>query len=146
MTVKRGNPKDLAAAQKICLSCVPLPPLMEAAVALTEGERKYGKHNFRTAGVLASVYFDAAVRHLFAWWEGEDNDPDSGLSHITKVISTMLVFRDAMMSGNWTDDRPPRVEEQWLRNLQAKVDTVFEKYPDRKPPHTHLPILGSACD
>ncbi len=90
------------------LVSLPAPVLFELGLALLEGACKYGRHNYRSAGVRASIYYDAMYRHLLPWWTGEDIDPDSGLSHVTKAIACLVVMRDSMLIGNWHDDRPPR--------------------------------------
>ena len=97
MEVKDTNPKDAIGISKAPLSTVSAAVLMEVGVAMLEGASKYGRHNYRAAGVRASVYYDALMRHAMAWWEGEDLDPDSGMSHITKAITTLVVLRDASM-------------------------------------------------
>jgi hypothetical protein len=84
--------------------------LVEVGLAMLEGAAKYGRHNYRAAGVRASVYVDATFRHLNAWWAGEDIDPDSGVSHVTKAITSLTVVRDAQFQGKFSDDRPPRAK------------------------------------
>lgn len=132
LATKDTNPKDAVGTAKAPMSCVPLPVVMELATAMMEGARKYGRHNYRVAGVRASVYFDALMRHMFAWFEGEDIDADSGLSHITKGIATLAVLRDAMMNDKWVDDRPPQPPEGWLVELNMRAAALLEKYPDGK--------------
>jgi len=73
---------------------------MEESLVLLHGARKYGRHNYRAMGVRASVYYDACMRHLMAWWEGEDIDPDSGLHHLAHARAGLGVIRDSMMQGN----------------------------------------------
>lgn len=136
------NPKDIAGSRKPGISCVPANVMAEVGVALYEGALKYGRHNWRDAKstLRASVYYDAAMRHLMAWWEGEDTDPDSNMSHITKVLSCLTVFRDAMMSEQWTDDRPPKSNMLIMKNdLQLLVNSLHAKYPVPVPPVTELP-------
>ena len=99
---------------------------------MLEGARKYGRHNYRVAGVRASVYADALDRHMKAWWEGEDIDKDSGMSHVTKAIATLTVLRDSMIQGNWVDDRPPPSPAGWLDELNKKAKEIIEKYPNAK--------------
>lgn len=137
---KDTNPKDAVGITKVPWSTLPSQVLGECGVAMLEGALKYGRHNYRVAGVRASVYYDAAVaRHLAAWWEGEDIDPDSGLSHITKAIVSLMVLRDSMLQGNWVDDRPPPVADTgWVAKLNEKVKALLAKYPNPKLPFTKL--------
>jgi dATP/dGTP diphosphohydrolase len=141
-TSKDTNPKDAVGIRKPSLSTLPLPPLFEAALAMLEGALKYGRHNYREAGIRSSVYFDAAMRHLARWWEGEDIDPDSGLPHITKAIATLLVLRDAQMLGKVAfDDRPPSSTDNWLPGMQPHVERLLGLYPDPKPPFVKKDLL-----
>lgn len=131
---KDTNPKDAIGIRKAPLSTVPGNVLAEMGVAMLEGASKYGRHNYRNAGVRASVYYDAAMRHLLAWWEGEDIDPDSGMSHITKLLACMAVLRDAMHQGMWTDDRPP-MSKPFYEALNEASGKILDKHADKKPRH-----------
>ena len=130
-----SNPKDAVGVKKWRqFSTVPTTVLAEVGVGMLEGARKYGRHNYRVAGVRASVYLDASIGHLMQWWEGEDIDADSGLSHITKAICSLFVLRDAMIQGMLTDDRPPKGNLDALRaDLQRRVDEIFARYPEPVP-------------
>jgi hypothetical protein len=135
--LKDTNPKDSVGTRKVpILSVVPLPVLAEAALGMLEGGLKYGRHNYREAGVRASVYVDAIGRHISDWWEGTDIDPDSGLNHIGKAISDLMVLRDAMMRDNWVDDRPPKTPEGWIQEMNKKASELIDKYPNPKPAYT----------
>jgi len=136
VTKKDTNPKDAVGVKKAPFSTVPAPVMAEIGVAMLEGARKYGRHNYRVAGVRASVYYDAAMRHLTAWWEGEDLDPDSNLSHITKALASLTVLRDTMINDKWTDDRPPRVNPRWLMDLNRTAEKIIDKYPTPVDPYT----------
>jgi hypothetical protein len=150
---KDTNPKDAIGTRKVPASCVPAPVIAEIGLALLEGACKYGRHNYRIAelGVRASVYYDATMRHLWAWWEGEDIDPDSGLSHVTKAIASLTVLRDAMIRGNVTDDRPPRTESGWVGELNEQASAVLDRFPDKVPAYTaagrdvEAPPEGTVC-
>jgi len=111
------NPKDMAGLRKAPLHVVPATVLMELGCAMLEGALKYGPHNWREIPVRASAYYDAAMRHLMAWWEGQDADPDSGVHHVAKAIATLVVLRDAMIHGLVEDDRPRASPEGWLDAL-----------------------------
>lgn len=130
--VKDTNPKDAVGTKKVPFSVIPQPVIAELGLAMLEGARKYGRHNYRVAGVRESVYLDAAWRHLCSWWEGEDIDPDSGVHHVTKCIATLTVLRDSQIRGNSVDDRPPSVAPGWLIKLNERAGAVIEKYPDAK--------------
>lgn len=133
---KPTNPKDMAAIGKAPMSYLSGPVLMEMGVGMMEGGLKYGAHNYRHSGVLASIYYDATMRHLISWFEGEDIDPDSGLSHITKAMTSLLVLRDAMIQGKFKDDRPIKtVDPKWLIELSKAAKALTEKYPvDKQVP------------
>lgn len=135
LSTKDTNPKDAVGVRKWRqFSTVPFTVIWELGVAMLEGARKYGRHNYRVAGVRASVYIDAAKGHLDCWWEGEDIDPDSGLSHITKAIASLTVLRDAMIQEKFLDDRPPKTKnlEKVKADLQKAVDAIFERIPEAK--------------
>ena len=134
---KDTNPKDAVGVKKAPISTVSGPVLAELGVAMLEGARKYGRHNYRISGVRASVYMDANFRHMAQWWEGQDDDPDSGLSHITKAIASLFVLRDAMICENWVDDRPPPIPEGFWKAINEKAAKVVEKYKNPKEPFTH---------
>jgi len=135
---KDTNPKDAVGIRKWRqFTTIPLTVMAELGVAMLEGARKYGKHNYRVSGVRASVYVDAAMGHIMQWWEGEDIDSDSGLSHVTKAIASLVVLRDAMMQLELVDDRPPEGNLADLRpDLQEVVDRLFERIPEPKEPFT----------
>lgn len=138
---KDTNPKDAIGCKKPPLSTVPLPVIFEIGIAMLEGACKYRRHNYRISGVRATVYFDAAWRHLADWWEGEDIDPDSGLHHVSKAIASLVVLRDAMMNDKCIDDRPPASKAGWMKNVQALMDDVLQRYPNPLPPYTQDPNL-----
>ena len=129
---KDTNPKDAIGSTKPPIANVPLSVISEVGMALAEGQWKYGGYNWRVIGVRASVYWDATFRHLKAFWEGEDTDPDSQLSHVTKAISALVVLRDAMIQENWTDDRPPR-SKQTSTQVNDQYKHMLERLKSLQP-------------
>jgi hypothetical protein len=128
-TYKPTNPKDAVGIKKAPMSVVPAVVLAELGVGMAEGALKYGPYNWRKAGVRASVYYDATMRHLMRWWEGEDFDPDSGLSHVTKAICSLVVLRDAMIQGNCNDDRAQSSHSrEVMRHLDEGMARLIEKH------------------
>lgn len=132
--MKPSNPKDIIGIRKVPMSTVPANVLAEVAVAMLEGSAKYGRHNYRAVGVRASVYYDAMMRHIMAWWEGEDVDKDSGMNHVVKAMSTLVVLRASMLQGNFTDDRPLSPPE-FLTELNKKSGEILDKHVDKNPHH-----------
>lgn len=133
---KTKNPKANAARHKVCFSSYPAPVMAEVAVAMTEGARKYGRHNYRGSQIKASTYYDGTLRHVLAWFEGQDIDPDSGVHHVTKAIASLTVLRDAMLSGTFIDDRPPQADPDWMARMNARAQEIVERYPDAAMPLT----------
>lgn len=130
MTTKETNPKDLIGSGKASITRIPQQVLGEVTVALTEGAAKYGPYNWRPAGARTGVYIDATWRHLAAFWEGQDIDPDSGLSHVTKAIAGLIILRDSMLIGNAVDDRPPAVDEGWLAVVNLQTAGMKARYAE----------------
>ena len=132
---KKTNPKDAVGTKKPRFySGLPANVTKEVTIGIMEGAMKYGRHNYRIAGVRASTYIDATIGHLLDYWEGQDIDPDSDLHHITKAIASLYVLRDAQMRNMCEDDRPPKSDVEGDKTrLQAIVNKLFEKYPNPVP-------------
>jgi hypothetical protein len=134
---KPTNPKDALGVRKAPFSTLPFRVLWGVGLAMLEGAAKYGRHNYRAAGVRASVYFDSVVaRHLAQWWEGEDIDAESGLHHIDKAIAGLMVLRDSMLQGNWEDDRPPNGRAgELMAEANANAAALSDRYKNEVPKH-----------
>jgi hypothetical protein len=137
-TKKETNPKDAVGIKKAPISTVSGAVIAEMGLGMMEGALKYGRHNYRVSGVRASVYRDAAFRHLNKWWEGEDDDADSGLNHIVKAMTCLSVLRDAMHHDKWVDDRPPAIpnSQKFWTDLDKKAAALVEKYKNPVPAFT----------
>jgi hypothetical protein len=48
------------------------------------------------------------MRHLNAWRDGEDLDPESGISHIAHIATSCNILMDAAVCGTLQDDRNKR--------------------------------------
>lgn len=131
---KDTNPKDRIGSTKLPLHLVPSTAIALASLGHLEGAVKYGKWNWRVAGIRFSVYLDAAMRHLAALENGEDLDPDSGLPHEAHILACINIIVDARVCGKLVDDRPPRIEiRKYLNDLTPHVTKILEKYKDRDP-------------
>ena len=74
----------------------------QIALVLAFGAKKYAAHNWRQ-GIAYSRLLDAALRHLYAFADGEDNDPESGLSHIAHA-GCCIVFLLGMINARPDQD------------------------------------------
>lgn len=133
---KPTNPKDSIGSTKPPTSTLPARVIALLGVAMLEGSCKYGRHNYRDAGVRASVYYDAARRHMDKWFEGEDIDPDSGLPHVVKAMASLLVLQDGILHKNYTDDRPPKIDPAFWSELEAHTKRILEQFPRPAAPFT----------
>jgi hypothetical protein len=84
-----------------------LPPEGAEGVAkvLAFGAQKYAARNWEQ-GMDWSRPFSACMRHLWAWWRGEKNDPDSGLPHLFHAATNIFFLIAYEARGRGTDDRP----------------------------------------
>src|SRR5271165_3792985 len=104
---EKVNPKDLVASKKVSVTKFPLIALLHGAYAMMDGAKKYGPYNWRTKDIQASIYVDAALRHIGAWFEREEIAEDSGVSHLGHALACIGLLIDAQEGGNLIDDRPP---------------------------------------
>jgi len=78
------------------------------AAVLGYGAKKYAPRNWEQ-GMEWSRPYSAIHRHLAAWWEGEDRDPDTGYSHLWHVATNVFFLITYEARGKGTDDRPRTV-------------------------------------
>lgn len=104
-TSKPTNPKDGIGANKLPLHLWPSTATAMGCVGLANGALKYGRSNFRCIGIRASIYVDAAKRHIDAWFEGEECDPDDGVPHMAAALACLAIIVDAQAAGKMNDDR-----------------------------------------
>jgi hypothetical protein len=67
---------------------------------LEYGAAKYGINNWKTVPDARTRYYDASMRHLSAWRDGERADPESGLPHLAHAVCSLLFL-------SWFDETPP---------------------------------------
>lgn len=107
-TAPAANPKQAYGDKKVPLHLV--PPAFDAycAQGLGEGAVKYGAWNWRTNKVEAMTYVGAIKRHLAAWQDGEELDPESttGKSHLAGIAASLAILIDAKECGQLIDNRP----------------------------------------
>lgn len=78
--------------------------LEQVALVLEFGRRKYSAHNWRK-GISYGRLAGAALRHVFAFLRGEDNDPESGLPHIAHAMCCLMFLLGMPRTRADMDDR-----------------------------------------
>jgi hypothetical protein len=64
--------------------------LLEMVKVLTYGAKKYSPDNWKLLENSQQRYFDAANRHMWAWFGGEKKDRESGYHHLAHAMSSLL--------------------------------------------------------
>lgn len=91
-------------AGKAPMSLLDRKALEGVAEVLAFGAAKYAAHNWR-GGFDHTRLSDAALRHIFAWIDGEDADPESGLSHIAHAQCCLMFLQRMIIDKPERDDR-----------------------------------------
>lgn len=101
--------KDTGTALKFDQDKLPLHLLSteamnQTAAVLKFGAIKYAEHNWRK-GFTWSRPLSAAMRHLTAFNDGEDKDPESGLSHLAHAACCIMFLLEFEKTHKELDDR-----------------------------------------
>jgi len=86
------------------LSLLPIEFLTEVSRAMMHGEKKYGRYNY-TGGMAWHRPIAACLRHVYAFANGEDLDPESGVSHIGHAGACLLMLSVYVKRGLGQDTR-----------------------------------------
>lgn len=91
--------------EKLPYHLLPSEYLEATAEVLKFGAKKYSARNWE-AGMNWSRPFSALMRHMWAWWRGEEADPETGMSHLwhASCCIAFLVTYEQRKVGK--DDRP----------------------------------------
>jgi hypothetical protein len=112
MKTQHNDPKGAAGALKTPLGLIPPYAMEQTAWAHKHGAEKYGPFNWRDTKVCASTYINAMMRHLNAWRDGENLDPESGISHLAHIACSCNILMDADYCGTLMDDRNVKLRNE----------------------------------
>ncbi|WP_051018506.1 dATP/dGTP diphosphohydrolase domain-containing protein [Bartonella queenslandensis] len=104
MALREAHKNDDGKAR---LELIPPLALMEIGRVLEFGAKKYGENNWRK-GAHWSRFHGAALRHLLSWFEGEDKDSESGLSHLAHAACCILFLMEFEAKQIGCDNRPDK--------------------------------------
>lgn len=87
---------------------IPAEPLRLLAQHYGRGAAKYEDRNWE-AGYDWSLSFAALMRHAWAFWGGEDIDPETGTPHIIAAAWHCFALAEYMNTHRDFDNRPTTV-------------------------------------
>lgn len=100
-----------ANANKTRMDLVPVHLLGSCADVFEFGANKYAAWNW-AKGMKWSVPYACIMRHMAAWYRGEDIDPESGKPHLGHVMANLLMLEHYARAYKVGDDRP----KEWFSN------------------------------
>jgi hypothetical protein len=103
------------------MDLVPYESVAQIAEVLGFGAQKYDAHNWRK-GIAMSRLIAAAERHIGQFKDGEDRDPESGLSHLAHAGCCVLF-------ALWMYTNRPDLDDRWKPEV-ANVLRVQEQASD----------------
>jgi len=89
---------------KLPLHLLSTEAMNQTAAVLKFGAQKYAEHNWRK-GFAWSRPLSAAMRHITAFNDGEDCDPESGLSHLAHAACCIMFLLEFEKTHPHLDDR-----------------------------------------
>jgi hypothetical protein len=101
---KEGKKHDFG---KTRYDLIPPVALEHLALVYTFGAKKYGDRNWEK-GISWGRIFGAIMRHLWAFWRGEDLDPESNLPHLAHAACGCFMLLTYRKTRKDFDDRPEK--------------------------------------
>ena len=114
------------------MSLLPKGALNAVIRVLEFGATKYQVDNWKHVPEAKTRYYDAMQRHIDAWWQGEQKDPETGEHHLAHAICCGMFLW-------WFDDMDTKVlagagfAAKFVRkgDLQNRINEALEdlEYP-----------------
>ena len=111
---------------KVDLSLLPVEALEAVAKVFEFGAKKYSAFDWRYDGENTQWLrtYSSIQRHLHAWAKCEDNDPESGLDHLSHAATQLLILITHVADNNVNMDNRYRKKNDNRKNskrAKAKV-------------------------
>jgi hypothetical protein len=119
-----SNPKTIHGMSKPGIANVPPIGVLEVGRVMEVGAQKYGPSNWRHDEVSYSTYYNAAMRHLFEAWDGNDLDFETGCPHLAHAAACLMILLDAKAVGKLIDDRPKQGAASYFIKANTRKITV----------------------
>jgi hypothetical protein len=96
-------------ATKVRVDLLPVDPLIRIADVFGFGSNKYFANSYREGETVAwSRTYGSILRHLFAFWSGQDKDPESGFEHLAHAGTQLMILMEHVKNNQDKDDRYKR--------------------------------------
>ena len=109
-------------ADKVDISLIPPEYLEEFARVFMYGTKKYSRDNWRK-GMKWSRMYSSAMRHIIAFWKGEELDVESGLPHLVQAAWNLMAL-------HWYTQHVTlrALDDRWIApavGMQVEVEDVL---------------------
>ena len=105
------------------MSLLPKGALSAVIRVLEFGATKYQVDGWKHVPDAKTRYYDAMQRHIDAWWQGEQKDPETGESHLAHAVCCALFLM-------WLDDNSKRDTEacSWENeSLMMQLESITKR-------------------
>ena len=93
------------------LANLPIAGLNAVAAVMEYGHQKYGDYNNFRKGMEVLRNLSCALRHIFKFIAGEDNDPESKLPHLWHAAARLFFVIQNQEDGTCIDNRYKKQQE-----------------------------------
>lgn len=129
-----GKKDAIGDLNKPRLSLIPKEALWALGGALTHGETRYGKENWKL-GIKISYLLDSALRHISQFNSGEDIDQQSNNYHLGNAMANLsmaiwMCQHKPDFDDRWKPESPLSPEQQEAINKSLELIKNNPVYPE----------------
>lgn len=95
-------------SDKTPIHLLPTIPLFAIAKVFGFGAKKYAQNSWRSKNHKAVSWmrtYGSIISHLLLWAAGQDNDDESGMSHLWHAGTQLMILIEHVETGAGVDDR-----------------------------------------